>query len=394
MYMNDESDTHAPRPSDTVGRLEEARHKAGWLSWGGFTLAITWWASAIGGTIALLGWQTIAAAQPALIIAGTVILLLPGFMLLMAGFLAREQIRASAANAIVLEAAAKLLTPAEEMGREALVFANQMSQASAEVDKSMGHALSAMRAMASEIGDERQRLESVTYASADNARDLADRLGAERTALEQLTRELREQTALIGEAVPRQAGMIVESARAAAQEVAAAEEALDARLTNLENTGRSLSQKIGALDTLAAEAGQRNETLLFAIARMEESSSNLGRRLKRRRALANSPLRLPARQAIASWKRCAPHSKAPAKRAQKSRCARLKHLNRQPRPSQISRMQVSKRQPRFAPPAWPPVPRWILLSVAPLRQRRRFTIQADLLERRTMAAVSSGNLLT
>ena len=148
--------------------------------------------------------------------------------------------------------------------------ADEMSKASDEVDRSMGHALSAMKAMAGELGDERQRLESVTYASADNARDLATRLGNERSGLEQLAKDLREQTDILNEAIPEQAHLMVESARVAATEVAAAEDALHARLESLDQTGRSLAQKISAMDTLAAEADERNETLLFAIARMEE----------------------------------------------------------------------------------------------------------------------------
>lgn len=268
--MTDVEDTQRPKPSETLARLEAARSKAGWLSWGGFALALVWWGAAFGGVVGLLGWPTISGAQPALILAGTAAILLPGLMLLLAGFFAREQVRAGATNAIVLEAAAKLLTPAEEMGHDATVFAQQMSQASAEVDRSMGHAISAMKAMAGEIGDERQRLESVTYASADNARELAERLGTERTALESLTKELREQSATIGEAIPRQAEMIVTSAKTAAEEVASAETALEGRLSALDHTGRELAQKIASMDKLAAEAGQRNETLLFAIARMEE----------------------------------------------------------------------------------------------------------------------------
>ncbi len=268
--MTHVDDNPTPKPSQTVARLEQARTKVGWLSWAGFGLAIAWWLAGIIGAIATLGWPTITAAPPALTIAGLVAILLPGFILLMVGTLAREQIRTSATNAIVLEAAVKLLTPAEEMGAEATTFAQQMSSASADVDKSMGHALSAMRAMAGEIGDERQRLESVTYASADNARDLADRLGGERNALEQLTKDLREQMTLIGEAIPRQATLIVESAKAASDEVETAENALESRLANLEQVSMTLAQKIAAMDTLAAEAGQRSETLLFAIARMEE----------------------------------------------------------------------------------------------------------------------------
>ncbi len=268
--MSEVSESPHMQPAEAVARLDAAQKTSGHLAWGGLALAFLWWVAAIVGTIALVGPDTLAEAQPALIIAGLIAIILPGLMLVLAGMMAREQARSTAANAVVLEAAARLLLPAESMAKDAKVFADEMSKASAEVDRSMGHALSAMKAMAAEIGDERQRLESVTYASADNARDLAERLGNERTGLEQLAKDLREQTDLLNEAIPEQAELMVASAKAAASEVAAAEDALQGRLSSLDQTGRSLAQKITAMDTLAAEAGERNETLLFAIARMEE----------------------------------------------------------------------------------------------------------------------------
>ena len=268
--MSEVSEQQNIKPSDAIARLEAAQGASGWLAWGALGLAFLWWVAAFVGSAAMIGAEALGQMQPALIVAGLVAIILPGLMLVLAGMMAREQARATAANAVVLEAAARLLLPSETMASEARAFADEMSQASAEVDRSMGHALSAMKAMAGEIGDERQRLESVTYASADNARDLATRLGNERSGLEQLARDLREQTDMLNEAIPEQANLMVESARVAATEVAAAEDALQARLTTLDQTGRSLAQKISAMDTLAAEAGQRNETLLFAIARMEE----------------------------------------------------------------------------------------------------------------------------
>ena len=268
--MSDVPQTEKMKPADAIARLKAAQNASSWLAWGGLGLAFLWWVAAIVGVIAAIGPEALAEIQPALVIAGIIGILLPGLMLVLAGMMAREQARATAANAVVLESAARLLLPAETMAEEAKVFADEMSKASAEVDRSMGHALSAMKAMSAEIGDERQRLESVTYASADNARDLAERLGNERNGLEQLAKDLREQTDLLNEAIPEQADMMVASAKAAANEVGAAEDALQARLASLDQTGRSLAQKISAMDTLAAEAGERNETLLFAIARMEE----------------------------------------------------------------------------------------------------------------------------
>ncbi len=268
--MSEVPEAQKMKPSDAITRLQAAQKASGYLAWSGLGLAFLWWVAAIVGTIALIGPEALGEIQPALIVAGLIAIILPGLMLVLAGMMAREQARATAANAVVLESAARLLLPAETMADEAKAFADEMSKASAEVDRSMGHALSAMKAMSAEIGDERQRLESVTYASADNARDLAERLGNERNGLEQLAKDLREQTDLLNEAIPEQADMMVASAKAAANEVGAAEDALQARLASLDQTGRSLAQKISAMDTLAAEAGERNETLLFAIARMEE----------------------------------------------------------------------------------------------------------------------------
>ena len=268
--MDDVAEPHKIKPSDAISRLEAAQGASSWLAWGALGLAFLWWVAAFVGSAALIGAEALGAMQPALIIAGLIAIILPGLMLVLAGMMAREQARATAANAVVLEAAARLLLPSETMADEARAFADEMASASAEVDRSMGHALSAMKAMAGEIGDERQRLESVTYASADNARDLATRLGNERNGLEQLAKDLREQTDLLNDAIPEQANLMVASAKAAATEVSAAEDALQARLVTLDQTGRGLAQKISALDTLAAEAGERNETLLFAIARMEE----------------------------------------------------------------------------------------------------------------------------
>jgi hypothetical protein len=268
--MSDVPESEKMKPSDAIARLNAAQKKSGYLAWGGLGLAFLWWVAALVGTVAMIGTEALGEAEPALVVAGLIAIILPGLMLVLAGMMAREQARATAANAVVLEAAARLLLPAETMASEARTFAEEMSNASAEVDRSMGHALSAMKAMSAEIGDERQRLESVTYASADNARDLAERLGNERNGLEQLAKDLREQTDLLNDAIPEQAELMVNSAKAAANEVGAAEDALQARLVTLDQTGRSLAQKISAMDTLAAEAGERNETLLFAIARMEE----------------------------------------------------------------------------------------------------------------------------
>ncbi len=260
----------APAPSRHLAALEEARDRGRAFGWLGLGLALAWWIAAFGGVVALVGLDQLSEYSAAVVAAGAVALAIPGFMILLAGMLARENARAASTNAVVLEAAARLLTPMEKAGSDATVFADHMKKSAAEVDRSMAHALSAMKAMAGEISDERQRLESVSYVTADNAKDLSGRLGEERKALETLASDIRKQTEMMGEAIPRQAAQMRDSARAAASDIAQADQALEIRLETLNSASASLTEKVASLDTMSVEAAKRSEELIFAVTRMEE----------------------------------------------------------------------------------------------------------------------------
>ncbi len=272
------TDTPSARPSgrDLLARqeasenFEYARHGGGWMVVTGFLIGVLWFVSFAAGVLGFLGLDALLAQPPAILLAGGLAALIPGMIIIMAGFMARTNRRASASNALVMEAAIRLLSPAREAGTEGITIAEQMKQSASEVDRAMAHAISAMKAMSGEIGDERLRLESVAYASADNARDLAQRLASERTALESLARDLRAQIESMNEAIPRQAQQMVNAARMAGDEVARADEALDARLHGMTVAGESLAAKLIDLDGLARDASVRTETLTFAVSRVEE----------------------------------------------------------------------------------------------------------------------------
>mgnify|MGYP003626198454 CR=1 FL=1 len=236
----------------------------------GFLIGVLWFVAVAAGVLGFVGLDTLLAQPPAISLAGGLAALIPGMIIIMAGFMARTNRRASASNALVMEAAIRLLSPAREAGTEGITIAEQMKQSASEVDRAMAHAISAMKAMSGEIGDERMRLESVAYASADNARDLAQRLASERTALEGLARDLRAQIESMNEAIPRQAQQMINAARQAGDEVARADEALEARLHGMTVAGESLAAKLIDLDGLARDASVRTETLTFAVSRVEE----------------------------------------------------------------------------------------------------------------------------
>jgi hypothetical protein len=250
--------------------FELARSGGSWMVVTGFIVAFSWILGAAAMAIGLWGVDGLKELQPLVLVGGAMALLVPALLMIMAGFMGRTNRRSAASNALVMEAAVRLMAPAREAGTEGITFAEQMKQAAAEVDRAMAHALSAMKAMAGEIGDERLRLESVAYASADNARDLTERLGQERQALEGLARDLRTHMQSLNEAIPRQAQMMVKAARDASEEVSRADEALEHRLESMQLAGRTLSEKLVELDALARDAATRTETLTFAVTRVEE----------------------------------------------------------------------------------------------------------------------------
>lgn len=250
--------------------FETAQHGGGWMVSLAYVSAFLWLAGLAAALIGLGGIGFVSQYHPALIVACAIGALIPALLMVAAGYMARSNRRAAAANALVLEAAARLMAPAREAGHEGITFAEQMKQSASEIDRAMAHALSAMKAMAGEIGDERLRLESVSYAAADNARDLAERLGEERHALETLARDLRAQVTAMNEAIPRQAQLMVTAARTASEEVGRADAALEQRLIAMHHAGEELTRRMETLDDLARDASGRTEALTFSISRVED----------------------------------------------------------------------------------------------------------------------------
>ncbi|WP_084417811.1 AAA family ATPase [Henriciella litoralis] len=256
-------------PSNHLDSLDRARETGRIFLWVSIGAAIVWLIAAFGTAAGLIGSDGRTNLPMAGILVGSLAIAIPGLMIVMAGLLAQENARASATNAVVLEAAARLLSPLETGGREARTFADEMKTSAAAVDRAMAHALSSMKAMSGEIADERQRLESVSYVTADNARDLSERLAKEREALESIAADIREQTEAMSEAIPRQAAQMRDSARQAASDLSEADRELESRLDTLNQASAALTSKVSSLDEMSIEAAKRSEELVFAVERME-----------------------------------------------------------------------------------------------------------------------------
>jgi hypothetical protein len=257
-------------PKSEVEALNSARDEGKVFVWTAIGAAVLWWIAAFAGVYAYLGSPGLSQLPVVMVIAGSAALFLPGLLILLAGFMARANAQASAANSVVLEAAARLIAPIETSGREAQSFAGLMKTSAGEVDRAMAHALSSMKAMSGEISEERQRLETVSEGTAKQAKDLSERLNAERSALQLLAEQIESQSRLMSEAIPRQAEQMQASAKQAAEDIAEADAGLETRLNELRDAGATLSDRVAALDEMAVAATKRSESLIFAVSRMEE----------------------------------------------------------------------------------------------------------------------------
>ncbi|MAN72826.1 MAG: hypothetical protein CME84_01870 [Henriciella sp.] len=275
----DSDERHLPRltrlpspgsPSSDLDALDSASGEGKVFLWVAIGAAVAWWLAAFAGMFALTGSAQLSALPPAALFAGAVALFIPGLLILMAGFLAKAHARASAANAVVLRAAARLLSPIETSGQEARTFADLMKTSAGEVDRAMAHALSSMKAMSGEISEERLRLETVAHEAAKQAGELSVRLSTEREALQSLGDDIRQQSEIMSDAIPRQAEKMRDSARQAASDIAEADEDLENRLGELRQASATLSERVSALDEMSVEATKRSESLIFAVSRMEE----------------------------------------------------------------------------------------------------------------------------
>lgn len=248
---------------------EQVRTKGQWITGLAFVMALLW----IGGVgfiaVGFGGLALLERYRPEIAAGVVIVALMPAVMIIMAGYMARTGRRAGAANALVLEAASRLMAPAREAGIEAAVFADQMKLSASDVEAAMNRALGSMKLLASELGDERARLESVSLAAADNTRDLANRLSEERRALETLARDLRQQLTSMNEMMVRQAQLMVSATRAAGEEAGRAEAVLADRVVAIERAGEDLGRRLEKLDGVAGAAAGRTASFAALIGELE-----------------------------------------------------------------------------------------------------------------------------
>lgn len=263
----------SPETQNVHASFAHAKTIGNGLAWTGFGLALLWWASA-----GYLLYQTTAqeflgGLSTGLLMAGGGLVLIPGLILVFAGFMARQNKRTHEANLLLLQASGQLLSPARNAIDDMTNLAEATRYSTAAINKTSSEALAALNDVNDAMAAERLRAESVSYAMADNARELTQRLAEERAALEALSHALDAQATLMGDAVPRQARMLTEATQKANEHVASVDLNLEKRIEHLKQASSTLATRLIDLDTVARDAATRTDALQASITRIENTLS-------------------------------------------------------------------------------------------------------------------------
>lgn len=253
-----------------LNELDHAAKAGQWLPWAGFGSAVVWWGAASGAALAIFGASALLSGPPLIVVSASMMVFLPGFLMIMAGLMARQSVRSAGANALVLKAAGQLLSPSREVSRDTETLVETMRQNIETLNAAMVKTVEVMKRVSGDVDAERLKIESVSYAAADNARDLTERLSREREALEGLTRSLKEQVEVMGEVIPQQARLMAEAAGSATQDVAAADQTLQNRLAAMEQTTRRLVENMNGMRAFTDTAFEQTHQVQAAVDAIEK----------------------------------------------------------------------------------------------------------------------------
>ncbi|MEM7004878.1 MAG: hypothetical protein AAF498_03270 [Pseudomonadota bacterium] len=251
-----------------------------WMAWAGFGCALIWWGAASGILIGLFGIDQLRQQPVGVITSVGALVFLPGLIMALSGLMARQSKQATDANRLVLRAAATLLAPAKTAERDISKLAEATRTYAESVNRTATETLATLKAASDKLENERLRVESVSYAMADNTRELTQRLKEERNAMESIAKNLDLQTRGMTDAIPRQAASIAAAAKQASEDIAEADLGLERQLHKLKNAGSTLAVRLTDLEAVAKDAASRTETLNQSLGRIEAKLSESEKTIK------------------------------------------------------------------------------------------------------------------
>lgn len=257
----------------TRHELSEARSAGnGWVIFGWLSLLSILGAGGYA-LWAMFGVEGLLALPLPNIILGVAGAFLLSVLILSTAYLARQSVRTSQANAVVLRASQMLLAPAEKSGKQIASLGQAMRVEAERLDELFETTYASMADIAERLTAERSTFETHVGQNRQSLETMMGRLADERQALAELSSAIDAQSAAMSDALPKHARLMADAARFTQQEVAKADEALDERLKALDEAGKRLGERLIMLDDMARDAEGRTAALSTSISQIEAQLS-------------------------------------------------------------------------------------------------------------------------
>lgn len=241
---------------DVQRELQSVRSSGDYLVWLGLLGALIICGGIGVSAYAALGHQAFMSLNPIWYVAGALLSLGPALVSIVAGFLARQSLRTSRANTLILRASQLLLMPAETAGGRIARLGETVRSETGKIDELLETSHASLADLKESLVQERQQISDAVEHNRRNIQDMIQKLADERQALAELTTAVETQAAAMSDAIPRQARLMAEAARIAQQEVSQTDDLLNERLMALDDGARKLSDAM----TLLSEMTERGES--------------------------------------------------------------------------------------------------------------------------------------
>jgi molybdopterin converting factor small subunit len=254
---------------DVQRDLESARSVGGHLVWLGYTGALTIVGGIAVSVYALLGHEAFLNLDPIWLLAGGLLAAGPAMASIVAGYMARQSLRTSRANRLVLRASQMLLLPADVAGKRLSTLGAAVREETGKIDELIEGSHASLAELRESLRAERLEIARSVEDNNKQIRDMIETLADERQALAELTSAVDAQASAMSDAIPRQARIMAEAARAAQMEVAKADDALQSRLEALDQSAVRLGESIAQLSKMSKQGENNAMELINSIASVE-----------------------------------------------------------------------------------------------------------------------------
>ena len=257
--------------------LFEARSAGNWLPWASTALAGVWWIGAGAYAFSKFGQEGAPQVAGSELFGLVMLGLAPGLALIVAGLMARETMRSSKANEVVLGSMQTLLSPARSSAREIDTLRDSVRGAIDELNDRLETTESRLTGMRDDIESSSNAAMKAAEIVRTDADAMRSKLSTERDMLMKLSDDIRHQMEAMSEALPKYADKLSRSALTAHEEIRQAGAHLNEKLSGVEDTGKALTHSVANLDQMTADSRKRAQSLVTSLSSINEQLTNSSR---------------------------------------------------------------------------------------------------------------------